>query len=414
MSRCDQYGGKEVLVSLLVACAIPCGLGGFLIQSYETLLAVRFLTGFVGGTIVPVKFWVASHFAPETAGLAIATATGFGNVGAGLAQLLVGGLLMPFLQKCFKDNDDLAWRVALSIPSVFSLAVAFFFHYHADDCPLGAYREVRRAGFLTQRSAVDSFRTGALNLNAWLLFFQFGAALGIELVMESGLTMYLSDTFELSVRRAAGLASLFGLMNLWARGTGGFLSDCAHRWFALRGRLCLQMILLLLEGLMIIGFIRAGNSLRTTLLWMLAFAATGQMAMGAAFGVIPLCRQTQVLPFTFTAEQDFIFLGSLTPSSLISLGCRMYWYNIRHSGSRWSSHWSISFQRISNHAFRLRKLSRHGLFLHWSCLFDTFDQCGWARRALLEEPPGTVYPVCARSTFNLISNFDWRQSSHSF
>uniref|UniRef100_A0A7S2YK16 Major facilitator superfamily (MFS) profile domain-containing protein n=1 Tax=Entomoneis paludosa TaxID=265537 RepID=A0A7S2YK16_9STRA len=181
----------------------------------------------------------------------------------------------------------MAWRVALSVPAVIAFGVACFFYHNSDDCPLGSYKEVRAAGLLQQKSAVDSFRQGIFNLNAWILFVQFGASLGIELVMESGMTMHLSERFGIPVARAAGLASLFGLMNIWARGFGGYISDRLHKMFSLRGRLFLQMALLLLEGLLILCFNQQGSSLNMTLFWMVSFAAAGQMGMGTCFGLIP-------------------------------------------------------------------------------------------------------------------------------
>jgi hypothetical protein len=77
---------------------------------------------------------------------------------------------------------------------------AYFFYAYSDDSPLGSYTEVKQAGLLQQRSAVDSFRSGIFNLNAWILFVQFGASLGIELTMESGMTLHLSERFDLEVR----------------------------------------------------------------------------------------------------------------------------------------------------------------------------------------------------------------------
>ena len=212
---------------------------------------------------------------------------GWGALGGGLAQVFMGSFLFPLLCRLLNGNEDLAWRLALVVPGALALAVAYFYYTYADDCPLGSYKQARAAGLLQQKSAVDSFRQGALNLNAWILFVQFGAQLGVELVCESGLTMHLASRFELSSSHAAAVASLFGLMNLWARACGGFASDRLHRAFTLKGRLYLQMILLLLEGGLILLFSRPENSLQSTILWMVAFAAAGQMAMGCCFGIVP-------------------------------------------------------------------------------------------------------------------------------
>jgi NNP family nitrate/nitrite transporter-like MFS transporter len=283
---CDQYGGRGILTSLLAICAIPLALSGLLIYDYTSLLIVRFLIGCVGGTLVPAQFWITSHFTPECSGVAMATAAGWGALGGGLAQILMGSILFPALQHATGGDTDLAWRLALVVPAAMAVGTAYFFYAYADDSPLGSYTEVKQAGLLQQRSAVDSFRSGIFNLNAWILFVQFGATLGIELTMESGMTLHLTERFDLEVAHAAALASLFGLMNIFARGLGGLLSDRLHQMYSLRGRLMIQMILLFCEGVFILLFIRS-DTLSHTLLVMVLFAATGQMCMGTCFGIVP-------------------------------------------------------------------------------------------------------------------------------
>jgi NNP family nitrate/nitrite transporter-like MFS transporter len=284
---CDQYGGRGILTSLLALCAIPLAFAGLLIYDYTSLLIVRFLIGCVGGTLVPAQFWITSHFTPECSGVAMATSAGWGAMGGGLAQVVMGSLLFPALQHYVTGGDsDLAWRLALVVPAAVAVGTAYFFYAYSDDSPLGSYTEVKQAGLLQQRSAVDSFRSGIFNVNAWILFVQFGASLGIELTMESGMTLHLSERFDLEVAHAAALASLFGFMNIFARGLGGLISDRLHQMYSLRGRLMIQMILLFSEGILILLFIQT-DTLSRTLLVMVLFAATGQMCMGTCFGIVP-------------------------------------------------------------------------------------------------------------------------------
>lgn len=66
--------------------------------------------------------------------------------------------------------------------------------------------------------------------------------------MNNAATMYFKDKFGLSTETAAAMASIFGWMNLFARGVGGFLSDMANFKFGMRGRLYLQAIMLFGEG----------------------------------------------------------------------------------------------------------------------------------------------------------------------
>jgi NNP family nitrate/nitrite transporter-like MFS transporter len=84
----------------------------------------------------------------------------------------MGTMVYPALERYF-GNADTAWRVALLFPALVAMCVAYFFNRYSDDCPLGNYAQVQRAGLMQERSAMDSFRSGILNLNAWFLFLQY-------------------------------------------------------------------------------------------------------------------------------------------------------------------------------------------------------------------------------------------------
>jgi NNP family nitrate/nitrite transporter-like MFS transporter len=52
----------------------------------------------------------------------------------------------------------------------------------------------------------------------------------------------------MSTEAAASIASIFGWMNLFARGLGGFLSDISNAYRGMRGRLIWQFMCFALEG----------------------------------------------------------------------------------------------------------------------------------------------------------------------
>ena len=55
--------------------------------------------------------------------------------------------------------------------------------------------------------------------------------------MTSFLALYFRERFDLTTASAAAIASIFGFMNIFARGLGGLASDkCQKRW-GMRGRL---------------------------------------------------------------------------------------------------------------------------------------------------------------------------------
>ena len=63
-----------------------------------------------------------------------------------------------------------------------------------------------------------------MNINSWLMFAQYAACFGVELTVNNVAAGYFSDEFGLSTSKAGVVASLFGLMNLFARSLGGIWS----------------------------------------------------------------------------------------------------------------------------------------------------------------------------------------------
>lgn len=106
---------------------------------------------------------------------------------------------------------------------------------------------------------------------------RFAASLGIELTVESSATLHLSTRFDLDIADAAAYASLFGLMNIFSRGLGGYISDRMHKSYSLRGRLIIHMIFMFCEGILIFYFIRC-SELHETLIAMVIFAIFGQVS----------------------------------------------------------------------------------------------------------------------------------------
>mmetsp|Transcript_30963 Transcript_30963/g.64887 ORF Transcript_30963/g.64887 Transcript_30963/m.64887 type:complete len:236 (+) Transcript_30963:38-745(+) len=139
---------------------------------------------------------------------------------------------------------------------------------------------------MAQVSAAGSFRTGAANINTWLLFVQYACCFGVELTMNNAAASYFKSTFELSTEAAAAIASLFGWMNLFARGVGGFVSDKANARMGMRGRLWWQTICLVLEGCMVFIFANT-KSLGLAIFIMVIFSSFVQAAEGSSYGIVP-------------------------------------------------------------------------------------------------------------------------------
>ena len=90
---------------------------------------------------------------------------------------------------------------------------------------------MKKNGTMQEVSAAASFRSGALNFNTWILFIQYACCFGVELTMNNAAALYFVDRFGQTTEAAAAIASIFGWMNLFARGLGGYASDMANAKF---------------------------------------------------------------------------------------------------------------------------------------------------------------------------------------
>lgn len=78
-------------------------------------------------------------------------------------------------------------------------------------------------------------------------------------------------------------ATLFGWMNLMARGMGGFFSDVANHKRGLQGRLIVQSVLLATEGIFVIVFSQT-STLAAAIAVMLFFSFFVQASEGSTYG----------------------------------------------------------------------------------------------------------------------------------
>merc|ERR1712125_109378 len=134
----------------------------------------------------------------------------------------MGSALFPLFKVIYSGDSTKAWRTVSVVPAVFAAASGIAIYFIADDSPKGNYNELKKRGQMSEVSAAASFRDGAANINTWLLFIQYACCFGVELTMNNAAALYFREEFKQSTESAAAIASIFGWMNLFARGLGGF------------------------------------------------------------------------------------------------------------------------------------------------------------------------------------------------
>jgi NNP family nitrate/nitrite transporter-like MFS transporter len=287
---CDRFGPRKTYTGLLALGAIPV-LGVAMAQSYESFLLFRLGIGAVGASFVITQYHTSVMFGPKVVGTANAASAGWGNSGAGFAQasmpLLLGAIVMAGV------SETMGWRVALLVPGVLMLIMAVVYYKFTQDCPEGNYAELRAAGVPFEaggKGGWASFFEACRNYRAWLLFITYGACFGIELFIHNVAATYYVDHFGLSLKAAGMAAGSFGLLALFARALGGWLSDKAAARGDLNSRVNLLFILMVGEGLGLLWFSQT-SSVTQAIVAMLAFGLCTHMACGSTYALVPFVNR---------------------------------------------------------------------------------------------------------------------------
>jgi MFS transporter, NNP family, nitrate/nitrite transporter len=281
----DRIGSRVLFSLLLCLVSIPCACTGF-VQTARGFTVLRLFIGFAGGSFVLCQDWTTTMFAKEVVGTANGLTAGWGNLGAGVTQLVINSMLLPLFISIYRGNTEKAWRTILIVPAFVGFITGIILPQISDDCPKGNYKDLVTHGSMQPKSMTKSIVTAAINWNTWILFLQYAACFGVEITMNAATALYFRDEFGQSSASAAAIASIFGWLDLFARGLGGFYSDKMNARYGMRGRIIAQASLLLAEGIMVLIFART-NSFGGAIFALIVFSFFVQSAAGTSFGIVP-------------------------------------------------------------------------------------------------------------------------------
>jgi NNP family nitrate/nitrite transporter-like MFS transporter len=283
----DRIGPRRTYTGLLTLGSIPVMLIG-LSQSFETFVLFRLLIGIIGASFVITQYHTSVMFAPNVVGTANATTAGWGNLGGGVTQLVMPLVMTGVL--FFVANEAMGWRIAMVIPGVALFFMGIVYYRFTQDAPEGDFRQLRAQGRVTKQIESGAFASAARDPRVWLLFVIYGGCFGIELTINGMASLYFQDRFGLDIVLAGVIASLFGLMNIFARTTGGWCSDRFGLRGGLRGRTIFLGGVLLFEGLALMAFSRM-DALVLAIPMLIVFSIFVQMSEGATFGIVPFVNK---------------------------------------------------------------------------------------------------------------------------
>jgi MFS transporter, NNP family, nitrate/nitrite transporter len=283
---CDKYGPRKAYTGLLLVGAVPV-LGVACAQTYESFLFFRLLIGAIGASFVITQYHTSVMFAPNVVGTANAATAGWGNAGGGATQALMPLILAALIY--LGVDSAFGWRVALLVPGVLMLVMAGLYWRYTQDCPQGNYSELRARGVVLdagKKGGWAIFKQASANYRVWMLFMTYGACFGVEIFIHNVAAMYYVDRFGLSLKSAGLAAGIFGLLALFARALGGYLSDRVARIKGLDGRTLLLFALIVGEGIGLIWFSQV-NVVWLAILAMTVFGLFTHMACGATYALVP-------------------------------------------------------------------------------------------------------------------------------
>jgi NNP family nitrate/nitrite transporter-like MFS transporter len=252
---CDRFGPRRTYTWLLILGSLPVmGIG--LARDFETFLLFRVLIGMIGAAFVITQYHTSVMFAPNCVGTANATSAGWGNLGGGVTQMVMP-LIFTFFVASLGLGEFWGWRAAMLSAGVVCLLTGVAYYFLTQDTPRGDLVDLRASGELPPARSVDgSFRLAARDPRVWALFGVYGACFGVELTMDNVAALYFADYFGLGLKSAGLAAGSLGLLHIFARTLGGFISDKVGGRSGLNGRVTWLFVALLAEGVALMLFSR--------------------------------------------------------------------------------------------------------------------------------------------------------------
>jgi NNP family nitrate/nitrite transporter-like MFS transporter len=296
---CDRFGPRNCMAALLLLGSIPIFIAS-LITTASGLFWSRLCIGTVGGAFVPCQFWTSSMYNKKVVGTANAFAGGWGNLGGGFTYIF-----MPFCFNIFIYSGlppSTAWRAAMCVPGLIFIIHSIPMLFIAWSSPYSKqWIPVINDGDDIKSKPGEGLKAILSSPAVIILLIQYAISFGMELAVNNIIGLYFYDYFTtkgctpslenngcrtLTQETAGLIASLFGLMNLFARASGGIFSDWSNSKQGLTGRIRAQFICLLGEGFSIVLF-----SVQTNLVWaivcLVIFSSFVQASEGSTFGMTP-------------------------------------------------------------------------------------------------------------------------------
>ena len=213
----DRYGGRNVMVALMLLTTVPTYLFSRA-TTYPEMLVCALLFGLAGNSFSVGISWNSAWFPPDRKGFALGT-FGAGNVGASGTKLLVG--LFPAVLTAVPAAGLLGglipggWRFIPALYTVLLLVlvvVTFALAPTPDPTP----GRGRRLGEML---------APLRRMRVWRFSLYYVVVFGAYVALSGWLPTFYKETYGVSLRTAALLTATYILPASLLRPLGGWLSD---------------------------------------------------------------------------------------------------------------------------------------------------------------------------------------------
>ncbi len=286
---CDKIGPRKSYVYLLVFGAFAVA-GSAFVQTWEQYLFSRLCIGVIGASFVITQYHTSVMFSGNCVGIANATTAGWGNLGGGVTQAVMPLVAAAMLGLGFANSELSKWRPAMFVPAIAMVILAFLYWKYTTDCPKGNYEDLPEERPQARKGEEGLFLSAVKDYRVWVLFLVYAGCFGMELFVNGRAAAYYQERFSMPETSAGVIASLFGLMNLFARSMGGWLGDRFATGAGLTGRVRWLIIIMIAEGIALVVFSRMGV-LPVAIITMIVFSLCVQMAEGATYSVVPFINK---------------------------------------------------------------------------------------------------------------------------
>lgn len=209
----DRFGGKKIMVILLLAGSVFSYLVS-LAASYEMLLVLAFLVGFVGNSFSSGIAWNSAWFPPQRKGFALGV-FGAGNVGASVTKFIGPPVIAATAGTTVIFGLQGGWRLIPTFYAVLLLICAVMVWWLAP-------KQDRMPG---KAQSLSAMLRPLSDIRVWRFSLYYVIAFGAYVAYSAILPTFYIDSFGVDLATAGLLTATFIFPASLLRPLGGWLSD---------------------------------------------------------------------------------------------------------------------------------------------------------------------------------------------